>query len=211
MVEARVERGLSEALKIETRDIHRQAEQAPPIREFLSGKLSRERYIQLGGQLYFVYVALEEAARTLSGDPVVGRLALPELERVPALRDDLAHLLGSDWQDKLAPNEATQRYCDRIRDVGATWPGGFVAHHYVRYMGDLSGGQILGKVARRAYGLDAPGTSFYIFEGIPDPDEFKATYRAILDDAPWDADEQGRIVEEARQAYRYNIDVFNTI
>ena len=52
------------------------------------------------------------------------------------------------------------------------------------------------------------GTDFYRFPGIADPKRFKGAYRAALDAAPWDADEQARIAAEVSHAYAYNQAVF---
>jgi len=41
-----------------------------------------------------------------------------------------------------------------------------IAHSYTRYIGDLSGGQILG-IAERAMNSDGQGTAFYEFKDIP--------------------------------------------
>jgi len=92
-----------------------------------------------------------------------------------------------------------------MREVCTTWPGGFVAHHYTRYLGDLSGGQHVAGVVRRVLAMDdSSGTSFHTFADIPDAGAFKAEYRRRLDEAPWDEDERDRVVDEIRIAYHHN-------
>jgi heme oxygenase len=127
---------------------------------------------------------------------------------VPALVEDLTALLGTGWTDRVAPSEATVRYCDRMREVCFDWPGGFVAHHYTRYLGDLSGGQFLRRGVEGRLGLDLDtGTGFYVFDAIGDLDVFKAAYRAELDAAPWTPVEQSAITAETVRAYELNTDV----
>ena len=41
------------------------------------------------------------------------------------------------------------------------------------------------------------GIGFYVFDDIADPRAFKDVYREQLDAAPWDADEQERVVAGA--------------
>ena len=65
--------------------------------------------------------------------------------------------------------------------MAATWPGGFVAHHYTRYLGDLSGGIFIGRVMQRRFGFDTNGIGFYLFADIADPRAFKDVYREQLD------------------------------
>jgi heme oxygenase len=96
-----------------------------------------------------------------------------------------------------------------MAEVGSTWPGGYVAHAYTRYLGDLSGGQFIGRRVEEHFGFDgAPGASFYRFELVPDPAAFRAEWRTRLDVAPWDTDEQQRIIDEVVLAYGFNAAVF---
>ena len=79
--------------------------------------------------------------------------------------------------------------------MGAGWPAGFVAHHYTRYLGDLSGGQLVRKALQREYGLGEEGTAFYAFPGVA-VGAVKRRYREMLDAAPWDEAERARFVDE---------------
>jgi heme oxygenase len=92
----------------------------------------------------------------------------------------------------------------RLNEVAAEWPGGFVAHHYTRYLGDLSGGQMIGRMLSDQFGFDTNGVLFYIFDQVADPSAFTDTYRAQLDAAPWSADEQERVIAEVELAYSLN-------
>ena len=60
----------------------------------------------------------------------------------------------------------------------------------------------------RQFGFETNGIGFYIFDDIADPRAFKDVYRAQLDAAPWDADEQERVIDEVLRAYQFNTDVF---
>lgn len=58
-------------------------------------------------------------------------------------------------------------YLDRLRGLSASQDSAprLLAHAYVRYLGDLSGGQIIGARLRKAYGLDGlDGRRFYYFD-----------------------------------------------
>jgi heme oxygenase len=127
---------------------------------------------------------------------------------MPALTADLEFLLGTDWKAHIAPLSVTRRYTQRIREVAADWPAGYVAHHYTRYLGDLSGGQYIAKVMARRFGLGTNGIGFYLFDQIADPAEFKNSYRAELDAAAWSNDERERVIDEVMVAYTFNTDMF---
>ncbi|MGI5201090.1 heme oxygenase (biliverdin-producing) [Spirillospora sp. CA-108201] len=168
------------------------------------GRLERHEYAVLVAQLHPVYDLLERAADRMAGDPVAGGFDLPGLRRREALEADLAFFYGPRWRSRAEPNDATARYCDRLREVCFDWPGGFVAHHYTRYLGDLSGGQYIGLQVRKTLDLPAgaDGVRFYRFAGKPKA--YKDRYRRLLDAAPWDAAEQARVIGEVRAAYRLN-------
>lgn len=195
----------SEQIRTASWGAHEAAAGGPFMRNLLAGNLERARYAALVAQHYFAYAVLEDAARAHAADPVAGAFVFPELERLPALEADLAFLLGAQWRTQIAPTAATAAYCARMRDVCFGWPGGFVAHHYVRYLGDLSGGQLIRRRVEQAYGLaDHDGVRFYVFDRILDGGAFKARYRGLLDAAPWSEDEQQRITGEILAAYACN-------
>lgn len=198
----------STALRERSSSAHSGSEHAGFMSDLMSGAGTRDDYVALVAQHWFIYEALEAAASRMSSDPVAAPFISDELTRLPALEADLAFLLGPDWRAEIVPLPATERYVRRIREVGAGWPGGFVAHHYTRYLGDLSGGLFIGRLMARRFGFDAVGAGFYVFEGIADPAAFKDGYRARLDAAPWDAAEQQRIIDEVLVAYQFNTDLF---
>ncbi|SDU21567.1 biliverdin-producing heme oxygenase [Jiangella alkaliphila] len=203
-------RTFSQALRERSWPLHDVANGADFINALMEGRMSRAGYTALVTQHLFVYEALESVAAGMRDDPIAGPFVTDELERVPSLRADLAHLLGgADAVDDLEPLPATRRYADRIRET-AQWPGGFVAHHYTRYLGDLSGGLAVGTLVARAYGLElgGDGVRFYHFAQIPKPRPFKDAYRARLDAAPWNPDERERVIDEVVAAYGMNTEIF---
>lgn len=202
----------SEELKSMTWDDHEHAEYTEYMQALLGGQLTIDGYTDMVAQHYFAYLVIEDAAEKLRDNPVAAPFIFDELARKEALETDLAHLLGPDWADKIAPNQATQEYCARMQDKIFAWPGGFVAHAYTRYLGDLSGGQVIKAAVERAFDLkDGQGVQFYVFDQIPDYKQFKIDYRDRLDAAPWDDAEQDAVIAEAVEAYRLNTKVLAEI
>lgn len=201
----------SQQLREVTDEAHRSAEGSPFAVALVEGELPRPEFARLVRQLHAVYSVLEEAVAA-STDPDVAPLLAPELSRVPALEADLEYLAGPRWRDDISLVPATNEYCERLRATCFDWSGGLVAHHYVRYLGDLSGGQIVGRVIARVYELpDGLGTAAYRFDGIESPKRFKDEYRARLDALPWSPEERERVAAEAVEAFARNTAVFRDL
>jgi len=201
---------LSELMRDATAAVHAEAENSPFVADLVNGTLPRAEFARLVRQLHAVYAELE-AATAGSADPALVPFLAPELARSAALTADLEYLVGPDWADEIPTVPATDAYGARIREV-ADWSGGLLAHHYVRYMGDLSGGQILGRVVARVYELpDGFGTAAYRFEDIDSPKRFKDDYRVALDELAWDAEERDRVAAEAVVAFDCNTAIFREL
>ncbi len=201
----------STALRERSSSAHSGSEHAGFMADLMRGRGTRDDYIALVAQHWFIYAALESAAERMKADPVASPFISERLTRLPALESDLEFLLGEDWRERIEPLPTTRRYVERIQQVAATWSGGFVAHHYTRYLGDLSGGQFIGKLMARQFGFETNGIGFYLFDDIADPAAFKEVYREQLDAAPWDAAEQERVIEEVLVAYRFNTELFDDL
>lgn len=201
----------SAALRERSSGSHSRSEHAGFMADLLRGQGSREDYIALVAQHYFIYDALEAAGERMRHDPVASVFLSDGLTRLPALEADLGFLLGGDWREQISPLPSTRRYVERIRQVSATWAGGFVAHHYTRYLGDLSGGVFIGRVMARRFGFETNGIGFYLFDSIADPAAFRDVYREQLDTAPWDEAERERVIDEVLLAYRFNTELFEDL
>jgi heme oxygenase (biliverdin-producing, ferredoxin) len=195
----------SGVLRRATSEVHERAHHSTYMDALLGGRLDLDDYATLVVQYWHIYGAIEDGADTLAGDAVVGAFAVDGLRRRPGIAADLAALRGPGWADDLSPLPATAAYAERVREVAATWPGGWVAHHYTRYLGDLAGGQAVRGLLRRTYGVVDDGARFYEFSALGPVPRFRTYYRSLLDAAPWDEVERARIAEEAQRAFELNI------
>ncbi|WP_431992929.1 heme oxygenase (biliverdin-producing) [Streptomyces albogriseolus] len=203
----------STLIRTASHERHVEAETSAFMTALLGGRLGVDAYARYTEQLWFVYEALESGARDLASDRVAGPFIRPELFRLAALERDLRHLRGPDWRATLTALPATRVYANRVATVARAWPAGYVAHHYTRYLGDLSGGQIIRDKAERTWGFakKGDGVRFYVFEGIANPAAFKREYRALLDGVAVDDLEKQRVVAECGRAFSLNSDVFRAL
>ena len=202
----------SKQLKEGTKKSHSMAENTSFVASFLRGVLDKSKYRQLVANFYFIYHALETEVENNKDNPFVGPMRLNGLSRHDALIKDCEYFYGDDWREKIYPTEQTQRYVNRIHEVAKENPELLIAHHYTRYMGDLSGGQILKGIAQKALGLKEDGLAFYEFPEISDKKGFKESYRRVLDTIiPATQKDVDGIIVEANYAFRLNMYMFEEI
>lgn len=193
---------LSALLRTGSQSEHTAAEGSSFMSELMAGRINEAGYAHFLGLLRRVYEALETTAAELSSDPLASQVIDPAIERLAAIDADLDH-----WGRTEFDSPATDAYVARIRE-SASWGGLFVAHHYTRYMGDLSGGQAIGRIISREFGLDGAGVAFYEFTEVPKPKLYKDAYRARLDALPLDEAESARVLAEVKAVFALNGGLF---
>lgn len=193
---------LSATLRERTSAAHTQAEHSPYMSALVDGRVTAIGLAALLSRLLPVYETLEVAAERWTDDPRVGQFVRPDLHRTARLRADLEHLTGCT---DVPVTPASVAYAARIEQVARSSAAAFVAHHYTRYLGDLSGGQVIRAALERNLRVaDGSGASFFTFPGVR-PGAFKQSYRGWLDETPFTAAEREELIDEALVAYRLNV------
>jgi len=198
-------RPFSAAMKEGSTVEHDAAENSPFVTELLAGRVNGRGYADYLLRLRVVYEALEDSVRSRRDDPLVAAVYDPALERLTAIDADLDHWAPGGTRD--VESRAAEAYRDRL--VGASWGGALVAHHYTRYLGDLSGGQAIGKILDRTFDLGGAGLAFYEFAVRAKP--YKDSYRARLDGLDLDAEQIDRAVDEVKVAFALNQALFDEL
>jgi heme oxygenase len=199
--------GLAENLRRSTEAKHLQAERSGYIAEILRKRASQEGYGLFLRNLAPAYDALEQALRAQTENAVLAPFDWQPLLRHQAMIDDLRALAGASWQETLEHLPESDAYAGRIEQVSAEAPHRLLGHAYVRYIGDLSGGQIVKTILLASPGLSADMLTFYDFDDIPDAERFKEQFREKLDLVGKDGPISDEIVDEAITAFQLNIDL----
>lgn len=204
---------LSEQIKAATKESHVRAENTQLMLAYQRGQVSLQQYKLLLCSLYKVYEALEEELERNCSHEAVAPIYFPqELARLESLKKDLEHFYGQNWKEQLVVPAATLRYAQRLREIGHKHPEYLVAHAYTRYLGDLSGGQVLGRITQKSLGLKTgEGLAFFSFPGVSSPNLFKQLYRSRMNSIELTKEQREEVLQEATRAFELNIEVFDDL
>lgn len=198
----------SEVLREATARAHEDAERSAFVGDLMGGRLGVAAYTRLVGQLVHVYRALETTGTRLAADPVAGAVLDDRLCRVSSLESDLVALGADPAGEPMLPVTADYVAAIEACDDDAVR---YIAHHYTRYLGDLSGGQIIASRMRAHYGVSDDALAFYRFAGIDKLKRYKDAYRDRLDALELDRDALARLTSEAIAAFEYNQRLFTEL
>lgn len=189
---------------------HEAAESVHFVKNFIRGKIDRNLYALLVAQLFHVYTRLEDALDEHAPAHFPQCHYPKELRRTQTLQEDVDF-----WHTTSTPpiSEATQDYMDRLDYLCKNKPLLLLSHAYTRYLGDLSGGKVLARVARRALDLskDDAGLAFYHFEHVKSFKLFKDQYRASLNALDLRENQINELVQEANVAFLLNMRLFEEL
>ncbi len=145
--------GVMERLKTTTQPLHDAAEHHPVQRALFKGRLPKDGYVAMLGQLFLAHRALEEALRALVLQrPELKSIVKPWQHQEPYLREDLA-FFGVDCE-AIKPLPATTALVKAIERAQREAPMAILGMHYV-VEGSNNGSKFSAMAVRKAYGLDA--------------------------------------------------------
>jgi heme oxygenase len=98
-----------------------------------------------------------------------------------------------------------------LRELTRTDPARLLAHAWLRYLGDLNGGQIIGRIVRDSLGLPVDAAQFYEFPLLADPMAAAAEWRVALDAAPLTPPMHDAIIDEACDGFLRHIRLFASL
>ncbi len=196
-------RPLSVRLRAETRLAHRLVDATRFAKAFFKGTLTQAVYAESLTRIFPVYAAMERLLSVAARTSVLGGFHLPEVYRAGAIVRDMSHF---GRFPSAALSAATAAYVDRITSIGeGRLPTHrLIAHAYVRYMADVSGGVLARRVAQKVLKLPSrEGLAYFDFDHL-DPQAFRTVFHARLDGASLSRAECAEVVDEANRAFELN-------
>tara|TARA_B100001250_G_C19719990_1_gene753352 strand:+ start:11 stop:565 length:555 start_codon:yes stop_codon:yes gene_type:complete len=172
------------SLKELTMEQHRDAERQKFASILMSGNISQESYLRYLVNQFACYSALEMHNYF--------QLFPDDLKRSCNIEQDISELkqnLGIENSNSLSTllTDSTREYVTFVKAINTE--DDFIAHVYVRYLGDLRGGQIIAK--------KIPGKGMYYQFDNPN-DLAQSIYMKLNDD----------MAEEARNVFRFATRLF---
>ncbi len=189
-------------LRDATRALHTDVERAGVMKRLLKGDIDRAGYVALLRNLHAIYDALETALRHHAAHPGLWSLGWAPMTRAGALERDLCLLHGARWAADLSLVPAAAQYAQHLDVLAREAPLQLAAHVYVRYLGDLSGGQMLARMLSACLHLDdGRGLEFYAFGSAAEVAQRAAGLRTALDGIAPDEPTAQALVDEACNAF----------
>lgn len=201
---------LSEALRTATKEAHVAAERSGIMRQLLRGTISQPAYVDLLRNLAEIYRALERARDAHCDLAALAPFDLRVLRRFDRLEADIDALSTDDRVHPLRPT--TIEYVARLDEIERDSPNLLLSHAYVRYLGDLSGGQILAGIVAKTFSLQGEhGTSFYAFPEIQDMTAYKRDVRDAINAAAGSIISCDDVVREAQAGFALHERIFQEL
>lgn len=202
---------ISTLLRESSRTEHKEAESSKFIVELMRGQLNLEAYTRYLVNLGWLYKALEQMVATGEPFPTSEPIWDSRLSRLQSISNDIEALGVVDWQNTTVPSSAMKSYIAHLESLQGKADPRLVAHHYTRYLGDLSGGQAIASLVARNYQATPDQLTFYKFDEIDDLVRFKESYRTNLDSLELSNDQVVELVSEVRLAFEFNQKVFEDL
>ncbi len=191
-------------LKLATRELHTRAERSGVMAELLARRISREAYGALLVNLQAIYVALESMLSTST----LQASGLMPLARTAALTSDVQAFA---MNDPMPVEGATLAYVERLHALHGANAHRLWSHVYVRYLGDLHGGQVMSRLVRGLFGVGADGTRFYDFGNDEQVLALRASLRSQLASTALSEVQADEVVAEAVWAFEAHCRLFEQI
>ncbi|KAG8736840.1 hypothetical protein FRC10_008812 [Ceratobasidium sp. 414] len=229
-------------LRTSTVRAHDEVRGSDSAAKLLSGELPRDEYIYFMMLLWKVYSLIEDGLEKHSTNPVLAPAYRPALlGRASRLSADIAFLMDTaedGWRSSPLylsivsdPPAGLRNYVKHLEKLNAssseTDHARLLSHTYVRYMGDLSGGQTIRNKMIKAYGLPetGAGASYFDFGSLDgsstngekrasqaDLLRIKEWYRACMNEGVGeDQALKAILIEEANLAFEFSRNLFQHI
>lgn len=191
---------LSQLVREASKEVHTATERSPFMIALMRGEIGSDAYADYITQLAAIYEALEKWDDASNPWPMFDR----RLDRYERLICDIEAIGGV-----YVVCHKTVEYVTHLNKLvqEKDWTR-LLAHHYTRYLGDLSGGQAIASLVTRNLMIPPHFLSFYEFDDIGDKVRYKENYREGLDSLNFSDKQQEIFINEVILAFEYTQNIF---
>jgi heme oxygenase len=194
---------------------HRTLERGDLMQALLKGRMEPTLFCLMLRNLLPMYAALESGLTRNERHPAIAPIYCESLHRSRALATDLDALQGGAWRTELAILPMANAYAAGLTHLSVNQPELLVAHAYVRYLGDLSGGQLIQNILSRApavaQGVPHPTMAFYDFGPAHEVARLASLLRHGINQIGQDAGVAQAIVDESLRAFDLHRQLFEQL
>ena len=195
---------ISEILKSETSDLHRQAEKHPFQQAIVKGAAGREGYTAYLGQMLALHGAIDSALKSSAGDPIIAGVVTPEQYQCAYLEEDLRYF-GID-PASVEANPSTASLGAWIASLDAP---ALLGVHYV-LEGSNNGGRYIAMALRKSMGLSEDGTRYLDPYGERQR-EIWASFKTGLDALELTGERREAMLNAAKRMFRGMCEIFDEL
>ncbi|MEA5557662.1 biliverdin-producing heme oxygenase [Nodularia spumigena] len=196
---------IGDRLKDENAELHTRAEKAPLQAALVQGRLSREGYAALLGQMLFVHRAVEEVVeKAAAAHAGIGAIVSQSQHKSRLVEQDLADLgvnAGS-----ITPLASTARVVSMIRERGSAHPEVAFGLHYV-LEGANNGNQFIARVIQRTYAFEGGSGTRSLDPYGPRQREVWGAFKQSLNAQEFTDAERDCMVDGAKAMFQAIIDI----
>ena len=199
---------LADFLKTGTWPLHQAAEKTGVVSDILRQQVSMRDYVNYVQNLIEIYKTLESETAWIKNHASLADFFTSALYRQSQLEHDYSQLLSLNGSTPITViHDDTRRYCEHIRHSQRHAASAMLAHIYVRYLGDLNGGQVLHRLLQSSLGLKDDCLTFYAFPKIQDIQTFRTDFRMALNSIVLSPAESDIAHQAALDAFQFNINL----
>jgi len=198
---------LADLMKERTWVLHKEAERTGVVSDMLNGRLTQPAYLCYIRNLLPIYQSLEARPTTLVTFPQMQDMFDSRLFRSDSLSCDINEITKTKPWKPSPIFECTDAYCAAINTAHVQGDPKILGHIYVRYLGDLNGGQVLKRLIAKHLNLPNSQLTFYEFPLIDTLVTFRTEFRNLLNGVRLSEIDQSRAIQGAIDAFAFNIDL----
>jgi heme oxygenase len=186
----------TDRLRSSTQAIHEIVENSNFMKDLLSGSLQKSRYVLYLIALWPIYNSLESELSFRKSN-LITSFYDKRLNRKDRVYDNIA-LLKSDEKINDELLKEVNFYAYQIQKSSDIQ---LIANQYIRYMGDMAGGQAIKSIMKRSYNFADEELSFYDFDIEEGIKKYRDSYKDKINRLIATEEDQNEFVSSVLDAY----------